>query len=87
MLFSVLWLRTVLAAGFVPNKQHGIFVAEKRHMLVMFFLAHQLSGESQEIFSEVVQTNLDSNFIAKDKNWPEKCSQKALSKHMRNGRS
>lgn len=37
MLFSVLWLRTALAAGFVPSKQHGIFVMEKQHMLVCLF--------------------------------------------------
>lgn len=45
MLSSVLWLRAVLAAGFVPNKQHGSFVMEKWHMLG-FFLTQQTSGES-----------------------------------------
>lgn len=77
MLFSASWLRTVLAAGFVPNKQHGIFVVEKRHMFGSgwdFFPPGppNFRGISKPL-SEVVQTNLDSNLIGKDKNWPEKC--------------
>jgi len=52
MLFSVLWLRTALAAGFVPNEQHGIFVVEKRHMLVwvLFFWPAKLQGNLRNLF-------------------------------------
>lgn len=52
--FSVLWLRAVLAAGFVPNKQHGSFVMEKWHMLGFF-----LTQQTLKTFRELVQTNVD----------------------------
>lgn len=77
--FSVLWLRAVLAAGFVPNKQHGSFVMEKWHMLGLF-----LTQQTSKTFRELVQTNVYCNFIAKEEKQREKCSKKALSKPIRN---
>lgn len=52
--FSVCWLRAVLAAGFVSNKQHGSFVMEKWHMLGVF-----LTQQTSKTFKELVQTNVD----------------------------
>lgn len=70
---SVLWLRAVLAAGFVPNKQHGSFVMEKWHMLGLF-----LTQQTSKTFRELVQTNVYCNFIAKEEKQPEKCSKKSF---------
>lgn len=63
MLFSVLWLRAVLAAGFVPKKQHGSFVMEKWHMLGFFLIQQTL-----KTFRELVQLMWIETLLPRRKN-------------------